>query len=89
MIYSINGTEYEVRVAASGDYCVTVSRYAEEPETYNLGSEIEALKFILSDCEVFEDEDDGYESNMPCDTYGPAACNSSCANYARCQGWEK
>ena len=37
----------------------------------------------------FEEDDWGWESNMPCDTYGPAACSSSCANYARCQGWEK
>ena len=41
--------------------------------------------------EEYEDysDDYGYESNAPCDTYGPAACSSSCPNYAKCQGWEK
>ena len=52
MMYSINGVEYEIYVAASGDYCVTVSRYAEEPVSYNLGSKEEALSFILSDYEI-------------------------------------
>ena len=26
-------------------------------------------------------------SNAPCDTYGPAACSSSCSNYPKCMGW--
>ena len=43
-----------------------------------------------SEDEYEEEYDDyGYEYNMPCDTYGPAACSSSCPNYAKCQGWEK
>lgn len=39
-----------------------------------------------------DDEWDTYDTpedfeNAPCDTYGPAACSSSCSNYARCMGW--
>ena len=38
--------------------------------------------------EIDDDADDAY-SNAPCDTYGPAACSSSCGNYAKCMGWVK
>ena len=43
-------------------------------------------------CEDFEEEYEDYyddTGNMPCDTYGPAACSPSCSNYPRCQGWVK
>ena len=56
MMYTINGIEYELYVAASGDYCVTVGKYGEEPVSYNLGSRESALAFILSNYEVKEDE---------------------------------
>ena len=26
--------------------------------------------------------------NMPCDTWGAAACSDLCPRYAKCQGWE-
>ena len=50
--YNIEGTEYELYRAASGDYCVTVIKYGEENADYNLGSLEKALEFILSDYEV-------------------------------------
>lgn len=34
----------------------------------------------------WDDTTEGYDSNMPCDTYGPCACSSSCPNYIQCQG---
>jgi len=33
-----------------------------------------------------EDDDYGYEMNMPCDNYGPVACSYSCPMYLKCQG---
>lgn len=53
--YSLPGeipVEYELYQAASGDYCVSVSRYGMEREDYNLGSKEEALAFILEDYKV-------------------------------------
>ena len=39
--------------------------------------------------EDYEEEDDygegDYSGNMPCDTYGPLACSSSCPQYYQCQ----
>lgn len=55
-VYSIESTQYELYQAASGDYCVSVERYGEEAEHYNLGSKEDALEFILADYEV-EPED--------------------------------
>ena len=52
--YNINGVEYEVYKAASGCYCVSVSRYGEEREDYNLGGYEKALEFILSYFECIE-----------------------------------
>jgi hypothetical protein len=40
--------DFELYRAASGDYCVTVSKYAEPAESYNLGTLENAYKFILS-----------------------------------------
>ena len=37
--------------ATSGDFCVSVERYGKEPEHYNIGSEKDALAFILADYE--------------------------------------
>lgn len=50
--YSIADAEYELYLAASGDYCVSVSRYGKEKEDYNIGSKEDALSFILRDYEV-------------------------------------
>lgn len=50
--YSLPEAEYELYLAASGDYCVSVSRYGEERADYNLGSREDALAFILADFEV-------------------------------------
>lgn len=50
--YSLPDAEYELYLAASGDYCVSVSRYGEERLDYNLGSKEDALAFILADYEV-------------------------------------
>ena len=57
-VWQINGTEYELYRAASGDYCVSVSEYGNRDD-YNLGSIEDAYEFILNDYEVpFEKEDD-------------------------------
>lgn len=50
--YSIDGDEYEMYLAASGDYCVSVSRPFKERKDYNIGSKEDALAFILSEYEV-------------------------------------
>lgn len=50
--YLLKGIEYELYLAASGDYCVSVSEPFEERKDYNLGSKEEALEFILADCEI-------------------------------------
>ncbi len=50
-IYAIEGTDYELYQAASGDWCVSVSRPFEEREDYNVGSKDAALEFILSEYE--------------------------------------
>lgn len=55
--YCINETEYELYQAASGDWCVTVSCYGSEDESYNLGSKEEALAFILSEYECEAEEE--------------------------------
>lgn len=47
--YSIGQNVYEVYVAASGDYCVSVYKYGNDREDYNLGSKEDALAFILSE----------------------------------------
>lgn len=47
--WSIEGVEYELYQAASGDWCVSVSRYGKEREDYNIGSREKALEFILSE----------------------------------------
>ena len=57
-LFIIEGTEYELYRAASGDWCVSVSEYGKERQDYNLGSLEEAYKFILRDYEVFEEEED-------------------------------
>ena len=49
--YAIGDIIYTIYIAASGDYCVTVSEYGKEDKSYNLGSEVNALKFILSEYE--------------------------------------
>lgn len=46
--YVIGETEYELYRAASGDYCVTVMKYGEENEDYNLGTLSMAYAFILA-----------------------------------------
>ena len=53
----IEETLYELYQAASGDYCVTVSKYAQGEESYNLGSLENALKFILSHYECEDEEE--------------------------------
>lgn len=50
--YSLPNAEYELYLAASGDYCVSVSRFGEEREDYNIGSKEDALAFILEEYEV-------------------------------------
>lgn len=50
--YQIGDVEYELYLAASGDYCVSVSRYGGERQDYNCGGLIDALSFILSHYEV-------------------------------------
>lgn len=47
--YEVNGIEYELYQAASGDFCVSVSRYGEDRDDYNCGSRESALEFILAD----------------------------------------
>jgi hypothetical protein len=54
--FQINDLEYELYLAASGDYCVTVTAYGQEPESYNLGSLERAYEFILSYVEVKGEE---------------------------------
>ena len=54
--YTIEGTFYELYRAASGDYCVSVERYGENPEHYNLGNKEDALAFILDEYEVVVEE---------------------------------
>ena len=56
--FFIEGTEYELYQAASGDWCVSVSRYAQDREDYNIGSREEALEFILSDFECREEDEE-------------------------------
>lgn len=51
-MYRINGIEFELYQAPSGDYCVSVEQYGKEREDYNLGSLEKAYKFILSYAEV-------------------------------------
>lgn len=50
--YEIEGIEYELYQAASGDYCVSVSEYGKERDDYNLGSLEDAYEFILRDYAV-------------------------------------
>ena len=50
--YVINGTDYELYQAASGDWCVSVDDREGERKDYNLGSKEKALEFILADHEV-------------------------------------
>lgn len=50
--YQIGNTEYEIYLAASGDYCVSVSRHGEDRKDYNLGTIQDALIFIMSQYEV-------------------------------------
>jgi len=56
--YSIEGTEYELYISASGDYCVAVSKYGEEEEDYYCGSYADALELILS---YYECKEEGEE----------------------------
>ena len=49
--YVIEGTEYDLYQAASGDWCVSVDSREGEREDYNLGTREAALEFILSDYE--------------------------------------
>ena len=51
-IFSIEGTQYELSQAASGNWCVTVDRYGKEPLIYSCGTYTAALEFILNDCYV-------------------------------------
>ena len=60
-LFVIEGTEYEMYQAASGDWCVSVTEYGKEREDYNLGSLEEAYEFILRGYEVSEDEEEGSE----------------------------
>lgn len=53
-MYIINEKEFEVYEAASGDYCVTVADFKGE-QSYNCGSLESALRFVLSYCEVDND----------------------------------
>lgn len=55
--FSIEGTEYELYQAASGDWCVSVSQYGQEREDYNLGSREKALEFTLSGFECPEEDE--------------------------------
>lgn len=36
--------------------------------------------------EKAEDYEEGFRGNMPCDTYGEAACSRSCPRYFVCNG---
>lgn len=58
-VWQIEGKEYELYQAASGDYCVSViSEYNQEQNDYNIGSLEDAYEFILSDYAVeFEEEE--------------------------------
>lgn len=38
------------------------------------------------DDEEWDDDDDEWAQNCPCDTYGPTACNTSCSRYFECNG---
>lgn len=51
MEYIIEGTEYEMYQAASGDWCVSVDDRSGERRDYNLGSREKAIEFILADYE--------------------------------------
>lgn len=50
--YRIGEKDYELYQAASGDWCVTVSEFGKDDESYNLGAYEKALEFILSDSEL-------------------------------------
>lgn len=50
--YRIGDIDYELYQAASGDWCVTVSEFGKEDNSYNLGTYEKALEFILSDSEL-------------------------------------
>ena len=55
----------------------------------NLQRELDAEAWLfdtLEEEDEYEDEDFGYESNMPCDTYGPLACTPNCSNWQKCNG---
>lgn len=56
--YSLRDELYELYQAASGDWCVTIIKYGDAPQSYNFGkNKLEALDFILSDALVdIEDE---------------------------------
>lgn len=49
--YRVGETDYEIYIAASGDYCVSVYS-GKEREDYNLGTYVKALEFILRECEL-------------------------------------
>lgn len=51
-MYLLPEAEYKLYQAASGDYCVSVSRPCEERMDYNLGSRESALAFILEESKV-------------------------------------
>ena len=51
-MYSIDGIEYELYQAASGDFCVSVFERDQERKDYNIGSREAALDFILSEYEI-------------------------------------
>jgi len=65
----VNGEWY-----AEGDFDYINRMYENNLEAYE-----------ENDFEEYDyDFDYGYESNMPCDTYGMTACSSSCSNYYKC-----
>ena len=59
--------------------------FCNDPEKYRGTVVVDMVNQYIEE-ELYEEVDDGYESNMPCDTYGPCACSSSCPNYINCQG---
>ena len=59
--------------------------FCNDPEKYRNTVVVDMVNQYIEE-ELYEEVDYGYEMNMPCDTYGPCACSSSCPNYIQCQG---
>lgn len=55
MRYNIEGREYEIYEAASGDFLVSVWAYGKDREDYFCGTYTAALEFVLEDSRIEEE----------------------------------